>query len=165
MSTPIEVALKEYGQKEIVGDKHNARIVQYSTDIGNTWVRTDEVAWCSEFVNWCLLQAGIQGTKSAVARSFLTWGEETKTPKFGDIVVFGWDATNGHTGFYVNETPDIVRVLGGNQSDEVNVTRYKKDKILSYRKVPVVSDDAKLKESQEAFIKILQGVLATFKPR
>lgn len=159
----LEVALGEYGQKEIAGTANNPRIVKYSTDIGNTWVKTDEVAWCSEFVNWCLLQAGIQGTKSAVAKSFLTWGEETKTPKTGDIVIFGWDDGGGHIGFYINETPDIVRVLGGNQNDEVNITRYKKDKILSYRKVPYVADDEKLVEAQESFIKILQDILTRLK--
>lgn len=151
--------------KEVVGDKHNARIVQYSTDIGNTWVKTDEVAWCSEFVNWCLLQAGIQGTKSAVAKSFLKWGEETKTPKFGDLVVFSWDATSGHIGFYVNETPDVVLVLGGNQNNEVNVTRYKKDKIASYRKVPVIDHEAKANAIYASVVLMLQQVLATLKSR
>jgi len=132
----LDIALKEYGQKEIAGDKHNPRIVQYSQDIGNTWVRDDEVAWCSEFVNWCLLQAGIPGTKSAVARSFHTWGEETKTPQLGDIVVFAWTPTSGHIGFFINETPTTVRVLGGNQNDEVNIKSFEKKSVLSYRKVP-----------------------------
>ena len=154
------IALKEVGQKEIVGDVDNPRIVQYSSDIGNTWVKDDEVAWCSEFVNWCLLQAGIKGTKSAVARSFLTWGEETKTPQLGDLVIFGWTPTSGHIGFYINETPTTVRVLGGNQSDEVNITTYKKDKILSYRKVPVVDQNTAILES---VVVALKGILATLK--
>lgn len=135
----LQIALQEYGQKEIVGSKHNARIVQYSTDIGNTWVHDDEVAWCSEFVNWCLLQAGIKGTKSAVAFSFLTWGEETKTPELGDIVVFWREPKNsgsGHVGFYINETDTTIRVLGGNQNDEVNIKEQSKTQLLSYRKVP-----------------------------
>lgn len=135
----IEIALKEYGQKEIVGDKHNPRIVQYSTDIGNTWVTTDEVHWCSEYVNWVLKQAGIKGTNSAVARSFLKWGEETKIPEPGDIVVFWREpkgSNNGHIGFYINETPTHVRILGGNQNDEVNIKLFPKEQVLSYRKVP-----------------------------
>lgn len=151
----LDAALKEIGQKEIAGSVDNPRIVQYSTDIGNTWVKDDEVAWCSEFVNWCLLQAGIKGTKSAVARSFLTWGEETKTPQLGDLVIFGWTPTSGHIGFYINETPTTVRVLGGNQNDEVNITTYKKDKILSYRKVPQETVDIKLLESIVASLQVI----------
>jgi uncharacterized protein (TIGR02594 family) len=138
----LDIALKEYGVKAIFGDTHNPRVVKYSTDIGNTHVRTDEVAWCSEFVNWCLLQAGIKGTTSAVARSFLLWGEETQTPQLGDIVVFWRESRTswkGHIGFYIGEVAGKVVTLGGNQSNEVNISRYPKETVLSYRKVvPVV---------------------------
>lgn len=161
--TPIEYALREYGVKEIAGDKHNPRVVQYSTDIGNTWVKTDEVAWCSELVNWCLLQAAIHGTKSAVAKSFLKWGEELKTPEFGCLVVFGWPDGSGHIGFYVNEAPGGIRVLGGNQDNEVNIKVYKKDHVLSYRKVPVIDHEAKAKALYESLIPILQSILASLK--
>lgn len=159
----LQIALGEYGQKEIPGDKHNPRVVQYSTDIGNTWVTTDEVHWCSEFVNWCLLKAGIQGTRSAVARSFLTWGQETKTPQVGDIVVFWREpkgSNNGHVGFYINETPNQVRVLGGNQNDEVNIKLFPKEQVLSYRKVPVLGND---KVTHNAIIEILQKVIEILK--
>lgn len=161
----LGIALKEYGQKSIAGDKDNPRVVQYSTDIGNTWVTDDEVAWCSEFVNWCLLQAGIKGTKSAVARSFLKWGEETKTPQLGDIVVFWREpvgSNNGHVGFFINETPTTVRVLGGNQSNAVNIAEYQKDKVLSYRKVPVQSDSAII-ALQGQLIDLLQKMLSLMK--
>lgn len=159
----LEIALQEYGVKEIVGDKHNPRVVQYSQDIGNTWVTTDEVYWCSEYVNWCLLQVGMKGTNSAVARSFLKWGEETKTPRVGDIVVFWREpkgSNNGHVGFYINETPTTVRVLGGNQNDEVNITSFKKEQVLSYRKVPTLTHDEKVKS---AVIVYLNQILSAIK--
>ena len=136
------IALGEYGQKEVVGEKHNKRIVDYSTEIGNTWVKTDEVAWCSEFVNWCLLKAGIMGTRSAVARSFLTWGQETKTPKLGDIVIFNRppDPKAGHIGFYIREDGDKIWTLGGNQNDAVNISAYPKSRVISYRRVLSVEE-------------------------
>lgn len=160
---PLQIALGEYGVKEIVGDIHNPRIVQYSTDIGNTWIKTDEVHWCSEFVNWCLFKSGINGTNSAAARSFLTWGEETKTPQVGDIVVFWRDpkgSNNGHVGFYINETPTTIRVLGGNQSDVVNIKEYPKEQLLSYRKVPqtVGEPDKRMKETLASVMKVLAKV-------
>lgn len=161
----IEIALKEYGQKEIAGDIDNPRIVQYSTDIGNTYVKDDEVPWCSEFVNWCLLQTGIKGTKSAVAKSFLKWGEELKEPEFGCIVIFGWDDGSGHIGFYINEAPGGIRVLGGNQNDEVNIKVYKKDKVLSYRRVPSPSADEKTRAIYLSIIEILNKVLALYKSK
>lgn len=134
----LDIALKEYGTKAISGSEHNPRVVQYSTDIGNNWVTTDEVAWCSEFVNWCLLQAGIQGTKSAVARSFMNWGKETDKPKLGDIVILWREpvgSKNGHIGFYINETAHGIRILGGNQDNEVNIKVFPRKYLLSYREV------------------------------
>lgn len=163
---PLEIALKEYGVKEIVGPKHNPRVVQYSTEIGNTWVTTDEVHWCSEFVNWCLLKTGIKGTNSAVARSFLTWGEETKTPTLGDIVVFWREpkgSNNGHVGFYINETPDSIRVLGGNQNDAVNIKSFSKTQLLSYRKVIRPSANEAVTATYASIIKVLQQVLDSLK--
>jgi len=35
----IEIALKEYGIKEIPGKDHNQRILQYFEDIGHAWVK------------------------------------------------------------------------------------------------------------------------------
>lgn len=152
----IEIALGEIGQKEIVGSAHNPRIVKYSTDIGNTWVTSDEVAWCSEFVNWCLLQAGIQGTKSAVAKSFLKWGEETKTPRFGDLVIFNRppDPAAGHIGFYIREDGGNIYTLGGNQNNEVNISKYPKDRVVSYRKVPGAV------ESSDGVISLLSQIIS-----
>lgn len=138
MCKHLLVALKEYGQKEIEGSANNPRIVKYSTDIGNTWVTNDEVAWCSEFVNWCLLQVGIQGTKSAVAKSFLNWGEPTNDPQLGDIVIFNRppDPAAGHIGFFIRKEKELVFTLGGNQNNEVNIAKYPESRVVSYRKVP-----------------------------
>jgi len=89
---PWEIALTQYGIREIVGEKHNYGIINYFQYIGQEWVKDDEMAWCAAFVNWCLKQSGRQHTGSLLARSFLNYGTETKTPKFGDLVVFWRDA-------------------------------------------------------------------------
>lgn len=152
MKKHLAIALAEYGQKEIAGDVHNMRIVRYSTEIGNTWVKTDEVHWCSEFVNWVLKQAGIKGTNSAVARSFITWGEMTTKPELGDIAVF-WrpprGSNNGHIGFYIAETESHIWLLGGNQNDEVNIKQIPKSQLLTYRKVP---DRTTLEDLKQALL-------------
>jgi len=87
---PIEIALKEYGTKEIVGSENNPRVLEYFRTTGNSWVQDDETAWCSAFVGYCLETAGITSTKKLNARSYLTWGEATEKPELGDIVVFSF---------------------------------------------------------------------------
>jgi uncharacterized protein (TIGR02594 family) len=128
-------ALKEVGQREIVGSKHNVRIIEYHNST-TLKAKTDEVSWCASFVNWCMKQNAVKGTQSAAARSFLQWGKATSTPQQGDIVVFwrgsksGWQ---GHVGFYVSQTATHIKVLGGNQGNAVNMTNYPKSQLLGFR--------------------------------
>ena len=138
---PFEIGLKEYGVEEIVGSRHNSRVINYSKTIGLSWVKDDELAWCASFIGYCLVKAGLKSTKKLNARSYLTWGEETKKPQLGDLVVF-WriskQSAYGHVGFYINEENGMIRILSGNQSNKVNIQDYPKVRVLSYRKVPVV---------------------------
>ena len=138
MNTAFEIALSQYGVKEIVGDKHNPVILNYFDCIGHSWVHNDETAWCAAFVNYCLNNAGYEGTGKLNARSFLDCGTVTDHPETGDIVVL-WRGSilswKGHVGFYVNETASKINILGGNQSNQVKISSYPKVQLLSYRKI------------------------------
>lgn len=129
-------ARAEIGTTEVPGSENNPRIVDYHRE---TWTgqSDDSVAWCASFVNWCLKEAGIAGTGSPAARSFLQWGREIPEPVKGCIVVLkrGNQAWQGHVGFYEGEADDPMhfRLLGGNQNDSVNVSTYRKSDVLGYR--------------------------------
>lgn len=141
MIKPFEVALGEYGIYEIAGKVNSPRIMKYSKDIGLTWVKDDETAWCALFVNWCLWKAGKPHTGAVNARSFLKYGVSTKKPELGDIVVLWRESKTGalgHTGFIIRTTENYIYILGGNQSDSVNITRFSKSQLLDYRKIPLV---------------------------
>jgi len=138
MNYAFEIALSQYGIKEIAGDVHNPVIVNYFNCIGHKWVTDDETAWCAAFVNYCLVDSGHEGTGKLNARSFLDFGTETNSPEPGDIVVLWRGAPNswkGHVGFYVNEMAGKINILGGNQSNRVCISAYPKIQLLSYRKI------------------------------
>ena len=59
---------------ESAGESDNPRILEYHKSTTVKDLR-DEVPWCSSFVNWCLKEAGIQGTDSAGAASWTSWGQ------------------------------------------------------------------------------------------
>jgi uncharacterized protein (TIGR02594 family) len=135
----LQIAVEELGTREIAGDEHNPRIVQYhqATTLKAT---TDEVPWCASFVNWCLQEGGSIGSRSAAARSFQTWGLPVKisvNPRLGmgSIIVLrrGSNPRQGHVGFYVGRLPGYVLVLGGNQSNRVQVDAYPFGQILGCR--------------------------------
>lgn len=132
-----------HGVKELPGPQVNdARILWYheSTTLK---AEVDEVPWCSSFVNWCMREAGVDGTSSAWARSWLEWGRVLKVPAYGCVVVLKRGVAQpgpevirapGHVGFYVGHgCLTEVLVLGGNQDNAVNVRPYDEARVLGYR--------------------------------
>ncbi|RTL36334.1 MAG: TIGR02594 family protein [Burkholderiales bacterium] len=121
----LQIALGELGVHEIPGAADNPRIVEYhqATSLKATH---DETSWCSAFVNWTMQGAGIRGTNSAAARSWLHWGQavprDAAHVKPGDVIVFprGNNPAQGHVAI-VSEVLEggRVRVVGGNQRGEV----------------------------------------------
>lgn len=133
MKTPwLDIANKEVGQREIRGGENPQIIAYHSTT--TLKADEDEIPWCSSFVNWCLTKAGIKGTNSAAAKSWLTWGKKILTPQVGCICVVrqkgkGPDAATGsasgyHVAFWVKEENGRVYLLGGNQGDQVKVSSF-----------------------------------------
>lgn len=131
----MDVAKKEMGVTEVHGPEDNPRIEEYleTTDYDLPDKYTDEVPWCSGFVNWCLKLAGITGTNSAWSQSWRHWGTSLNGPRYGCIVVFHWSGTKGHVGFVWDSDDDGIFVLGGNQSDSVNIKYFSYDNVVTYR--------------------------------
>jgi uncharacterized protein (TIGR02594 family) len=92
------------------------------------------IPWCAAFVNAILGNKGYKGSGSNQARSFLKYGVATSEPRKGDIVVLG-----RHVGFFegyiYRNGRKFVAVLGGNQSNRVQISYYSSNRVLSYRKV------------------------------
>lgn len=129
-------ARREIGVKERPGQKHNSRILEYH-NATRLHAAEDEVPWCSAFVCWVMEGSDIASTRSAAARSWLTWGEKLDAPRPGCVVVLSRQSTDNpksaHVGFYVGDDGDSIRVLGGNQANQVCVRPYAKDRVLGYR--------------------------------
>jgi len=140
MKTILPIALSQYGVTEIKGEKHNPTIVDYSHDIGYGGIVSDETAWCSIFMNWCAMKAGLERSKKLNARSWLNVGQEVQTPELGDVVIFwrenksGW---KGHVAIYMNHSEDgiYIHCLGGNQNNKVCIQKYNTNRLLGYRRL------------------------------
>ena len=144
MKNLLEVAINEFGVKEIKGPQHNNRIIEYAQESKINWIHDDETPWCSTFMNWVALQAGLSNSKSAAARSWLNVGFEVPNPEPGDVVVFWRESIHsrkGHVGIYMGFSKDHTRVyvLGGNQGDAVSISAYPAERILSFRRLTASS--------------------------
>lgn len=134
----IEIALTQIGIKEITGRQHNPEVLKYFRDIGHAWVKDDETAWCSAFVNWVCMKAGLDRSKKLNARSWLSVGNVITKPRLGDVVIFWRESRTswkGHVAFFIRETPNWIYVLGGNQNNQVKISAYPKHRLLEYRRL------------------------------
>jgi len=135
----LQLASSYIGEQEISGAEHNQEILRWFKVIGHKWVKTDETAWCSCFINYIAHQCGIKGSGKLNARSWLKEGEEIKYPLPGDVVIF-WreskESWKGHVGLFCgyNKAGNIF-VLGGNQGNEVNITLYNSSRLLGFRRL------------------------------
>lgn len=127
-------ALKEYGVKEYVNGS-NPDILKYLQTVITQGVVTDNIAWCSAFVNWVMRESGYPHTNLPLAKSWLKMGKSTPEFSMGSVVVLkrGDQSWQGHVGFAVCERDDKIYVLGGNQADQVNISAYKKSDVISFQ--------------------------------
>ncbi len=140
MEQLLKIAFGELGTEEFPGNNQNPEVLKYASETGISGVTTDEIAWCSTFVNWVSMKAGLQYTKKANARSWLNAGVKVTEPEPGDIVVF-WrespESWKGHVAIFLGFSIDKKRVycLGGNQGNRVSVSAYRVNTVLSYQRL------------------------------
>lgn len=81
-----------------------------------------------------LERAGHRGSRSFAARSFEAWGVELPTLALGAIATkkCNGSAWQGHTGLVFGANTTQGFLLGGNQSDAVNVATFKRSEIVAY---------------------------------
>lgn len=134
----IMTVINQMGVTEVLGPKHNPTILKYFHEAGFAYVKDDETAWCSAFMNWCAMQVKLPRSGALNARSWLYVGKDTKTPAIGDLAVFwrgskdGWE---GHVGMYFGKVGDQIQVLGGNQGNKVQVSLYPAKQLLGFRNI------------------------------
>lgn len=131
----MDIAIAELGIREVTGDGNNLRIQEYMRCVTGQAL-PDSVPWCSAFVAWCLNESGEPHTSSLRAKSWLQYGVPVVgQPDFGSIVVLqrGRERYQGHVGFLIGRTKESVYILGGNQSNEVNIKGFCPADVLAYR--------------------------------
>ncbi|WP_394749487.1 TIGR02594 family protein [Spongiimicrobium salis] len=135
----VNIALTQYGITEIRGQQDNPEILKYFNVIGFDGSQLkDETAWCSAFMNWVALEAGCQHTGKLNARSWLDVGERVAEPKIGDVAILWRESPQswkGHVGIFISEDENNIHILGGNQSNQVNIRTYPKRRLLEFRRI------------------------------
>lgn len=149
-----EVTLYDFAQvfvgtEEVAGDADNPfiRWCHASTTMGE---QADSVPWCSSFLNRLCWMLRLPRSNSALARSWLSVGVPVLGPtdqaRAGyDVVVIKRGVGDqpgpenmtapGHVGLFAGFEGGDVLILGGNQSDAVNIKRFSRGRILGIRRL------------------------------
>jgi uncharacterized protein (TIGR02594 family) len=93
------------------------------------------MAWCGTFVAHCLKEADLPFPDAWYrARAYENYGSLLRRERLspGAILIFLRQG-GGHVGFYVGEDDTHYHVLGGNQSNGVNVMRLAKHRLFASR--------------------------------
>lgn len=123
----------EKNVREMRGGEH-PDIIRFFQEINHPEFDEDEVPWCAAFVGACLYESNYGHNGSAWAAHYGIWdgADEVDEPKYGDIVVMTRNG-GGHVAFYVKDNGNgTIRVLGGNQNDEVNYSNFSKSVVTRY---------------------------------
>lgn len=140
----IAAAAAEFGTGEHADTEEvpeNRRVQAYLASVtGQPAIsQSDETAWCSGFVNWCIERTHPTDSITLAARSWSDWGVEGDGAP-GDIAVlwrrpsrqsnpeqYSWprerlkrEGWNGHVAFLIERRGDRMILLGGNQSSAAN---------------------------------------------
>lgn len=95
--------------------------------------------WCAAFINAVLAEAGLPTSGSNMGISFADYGTKVNKPQVGDIVVIrGGRNSRTHVGIFVGTemrgSKQYIKLLGGNQSNQVRIASYPASKIIAIRR-------------------------------
>lgn len=114
-------------EKYIVG-VYDKSIGWDAKDSGNNY------PWCAAFLNWCLIQAGVNYVKSPRSQEIRLDKKmkKLKEPLYGSILVLtqNKNSSKGHVTFLIGETKDknYYVGLGGNQDSQLKISIFSKGK-------------------------------------
>jgi uncharacterized protein (TIGR02594 family) len=139
----VSTSLNYIGIREIPGAKSNPIIMDMAKQIGvNGIYKNDDTSWCALFMCFVCKLADkplptYKGDMYDYLRAafFLDYGNHVPKDqiKFGDIGVFARPGGN-HVGIIVAESKTTYHVLGGNQSNSVNIAEIKKERLREARR-------------------------------
>jgi uncharacterized protein (TIGR02594 family) len=136
--TWMQWMVRANGIKEYPGEPNNPMIMRSVEVIAERWpdmaayahtYQEDATPWCGQAVAWSMTKANVRPPKdylsSKVWRSF---GFDVKTPEYGCIVCL-----ESHVALFHHQVGSTIYLMGGNQSDMVNLCPFNESEIVACR--------------------------------
>lgn len=132
--THIKIARSYLGLTEIKATNKHPTIDAWAKTLSGKWLIGQP--WCGTFCAQVFKEAGLSAKIPKDffrAREWEKAGTKLYKPAYGCVVTFTRDG-GGHVGFVVGKTSKgMLKVLGGNQSNQVNIMDFDPKRVTSYR--------------------------------
>jgi len=133
----VSAAEKYIGLREIHGVRHEEQILRWFEAAGATWIKNDEAAWCSAFACGIAKEAGAFNPQTVRAKEWLSI-DPSKATRIsisdlipGDVVVVRRGKNLYHVSiFYGVRSNGDLRLLGGNQNNQVSRAYYSRARFV-----------------------------------
>lgn len=148
----VQAALDLYGTHELAGGQNSATIIKWADEVAaatsskyadwaGDFYSSDSIPWCGLFVAVCAVRSAggradrLPEHKYLSALEWKNWGVPVavKDAVVGDVVIFQRQG-GGHVAIIVGEDATHFHILGGNQSDQVNIVRKAKGDAVAVRR-------------------------------
>ena len=132
--THVAIARKYIGLTEIKASNRHPTIDAWAKTLSGKWLLGQP--WCGTFCAQVFKEAGLERKipkEFFRAKAWENAGTKLDKPAYGCVVTFTRDG-GGHVGFVVGKTKTgMLKVLGGNQSNAVNIADFDPKRVTSYR--------------------------------
>jgi uncharacterized protein (TIGR02594 family) len=104
--------------------------------IGKYLGNPKNLPWCGDAVESCIAKTLPQEplpSNPFFAQAWKDFGIDADGPAVGAIGVIRWDPSSGHVGIVAGISGDRVNLLGGNQSNSINISSFPRSKLIAFR--------------------------------
>lgn len=116
--------------------RDNASLSSWLREWGRYLGNPKNLPWCGDAVESCIaktLPREPLPSNPFFAQDWANFGVDVGSPIVGSIGVIRWGPTSGHVGIVAGTEPGRVHLLGGNQSNAINITSFKRSKFIAFR--------------------------------
>lgn len=136
----MKSAYAHLGVHEGTDLKANPLVLRFFQEAGHGEVKNDHrTPWCAAFVGAMLAQCGIKPTGTLWALDYARWGQKLAGPLVGAVGYKRRQGGGGHVFFIASFDARFVYALGGNQNDQVCISRIPRAQVAGYRWPPGVA--------------------------
>ena len=137
--TPYSIAESFKYVTEEPGSGRDHPLIMAMLTLDHDWPEHDEVGWCSALPNFIHHMLGLERSKSLMAQGWLNHGKIISLPEARvgfDLVILSRSGNPewGHDGYYSGHSKNLIYLLGGNQSNGVNVVGCEINRLLGIRR-------------------------------